>query len=124
MKTIPAIFIIAVATFALANDSATEQNLPPLPSGSAVGRFQLVAATVDRALGSTGSDRFLFRIDTATGRVWRYQFGVQRVEVPGKPDIKTEVEGWVITDEDFGQSLERANSLGKSTNGKASETKN
>ena len=97
MKTIPAIFIIAVATFALAADHSTEPNLPPLPGGNVVGRFQLVAATVDDTVG-TGTQKTLFRIDTATGRVWSYQHSLMAINVPDHPEMKTtDVEGWAET---------------------------
>src|SRR5208337_5547495 len=113
MKTIPAIFIIIVATFALASDSTTSQNLPPFPGGNGVGRFQLVAASVDDTLG-TGTHKYLFRIDTATGQVWSYQHGQIAINVPGHPEMKTtDIEGWAETTEDLNQSIKSAERLGK-----------
>ena len=113
MKTIPVIIAIAAATFTLASDSSTGQNSPPLPTGNVIGRFQLVAATVDDSMG-TGSHKYLFRIDTATGRVWSYQHMPLTIDVRGHPELKeTDVEGWVETEEDFNQSIKRAQSLGK-----------
>jgi hypothetical protein len=111
MKTIPAILIIAFSTLALASDSSLEQNPPPMPNGGIVGRFQLVSAAVDDSLGNE-SHKYLFRIDTATGKVWSYRHMLMPINVPGHPEMKTtDVEGWVETTEDMNQSIKQAHTL-------------
>ena len=69
MKAISALFIVAVATLALAGGSSTNQNTPLLPTGTAVGRFQLLNAVVEV---NSEKESVLFKIDTVTGETWRY----------------------------------------------------
>ena len=116
MKALPAIFIIAVASFVLAGDNSSPKKMPPAPEGKTVGRFQLVAATVDYSLGGAEKARqYLFRIDTATGQVWRYSRSPIEVNIPGHPELKsTEVDGWIETSEDFNESLKSVQSFEES----------
>ncbi len=114
MKALPIILIVAIASFAFAGDSPSQQNLPPAPEGKTVGRFQLVTATVDYSLSDSGkaARQYLFRIDTATGQVWRYSRSPIEVNIPGHPELKsTEVDGWIQTSEDFNKSLKSVHSL-------------
>lgn len=113
MKALPAILVITVATLALAGDGPSRRNIPPAPEGGIVGRFQLVAATVDYSLGGPETPRhYLFRIDTATGQVWRYSRSPIAVNIPGHPELKsTEVDGWIETSEDFNESLKSVRSF-------------
>ena len=112
MKAIPALLIVAVATIALAGDSSIKQNRPPLPTGAAVGRFQLVSATIDDVSTKTQPRKCLFRVDTATGQVWTYQRMRMAVEISGHPEGgTTDIEGWVMTDEDFDQTVDKTRAV-------------
>jgi hypothetical protein len=83
-------------------------HLPPhLLSGAItdVGRFQLVAAAVNTTASGI-EEHALFRIDTATGQVWRYQELPVAVTVLGDPDIrKIAVDGWIAIGEDLQQQI-------------------
>lgn len=64
MKRTFALGFLIVCTLLLANT-------PPAPTGSTVGRFQLVAGTSPTL--PTGGIATMFRIDTMTGQTWQLQ---------------------------------------------------
>jgi hypothetical protein len=72
MKTLITCLCLAAAALLYAAD-----NKPPIPEGTEVGRFQIVAGTVPGLQGppsiATASVVTTLRIDTATGRVWQLQ---------------------------------------------------
>jgi hypothetical protein len=63
---------------------------PPLPNGTVPGRYQLFTATTDGV-------SLLYRIDTATGKVWFYNSSV----VPGVTNEYIRAEGWMPIDESY-----------------------
>jgi len=112
MKALPIILIVAIASFAFAGDNSSQENLPPAPEGKTVGRFQLVTATVEYSLGDTEKPRQeFFRIDTATGQVWRFKRTLIQ-NTPGHPELKsTEVDGWIQASESFSQTVKDIRSI-------------
>jgi hypothetical protein len=83
------------------------QYTPPAPDGETPGRFQLVSAVVQEDETPRNS---LFRIDTSTGRVWRYQRWLYPFQTQDGRNTAM-VEGWLVTSEDFFASMKGAKAL-------------
>jgi hypothetical protein len=78
---------------------------PPQPDASVPGRFLLIAAPVHLNGVEAPPVPVLFRIDTATGQIWRFMSVPYPVNDP-KGQIKTvTVEGWSMVAEDLQSSL-------------------
>lgn len=65
MKTILCLLLLSFSAIA-------EDNIPPLPQGMQAGRFQIVAGTAPGLRINEGLAT-MFRVDTATGKVWQLQ---------------------------------------------------
>ncbi len=86
-----------------AQDTGPDDNInPPAPLNTTPGRFQLIAGTV--TTDDTKPLPIILRIDTATGRVWKYECLSYPVPNSGGHTILT--EGWVIITEDILKSID------------------
>jgi hypothetical protein len=70
-----------------------------------VGRYQLATATVGQnSPNSAKLEHLLFRIDTMTGRVWKYN----QFDYPAGGGKQIEVSGWVDVSENYAASVRLA----------------
>ena len=101
MKALPSLLIVATALTIWAQpteQSALDTTTPPLPTGQTPGRFQLYQATT--------SEPMLFRIDTATGKVWRYVLADYPFRKMGETTMShMTTEGWLPVPDDFNVAL-------------------
>ena len=101
-------FGLCFVCLAFAGDGYTA-GAPPEPNGQTPGRFQLIAAPVDTA---GPRQNMVFRIDTATGQVWKYLEADVKVNVPNRPDMKLmTVNGWSLIGENIGEQVKKAQEL-------------
>lgn len=100
----PAALLLLLAASAFAPEPSRETivaalNTPPLPAGTIPGRFQLLATTIPGADGKPVPATL--RIDTATGQVWE----LRSMHLRGDGNTGQAL-GWVLTPEDFGESIQ------------------
>ncbi len=77
MKTLTILPFLAIAIF-----SAQSQHVPsanPIPD--TIGRYQMTATTLDNG------EKTVFLLDTATGKVWKYQNGFTSTETGGTTPV-------------------------------------
>jgi hypothetical protein len=96
MKTLPSL-LFTLGLLAVLPASGQDTNTPaPVIYRPVVGRYQLVAATVN--VNNIATPR-LFRIDTVTGTVWRYDSSQMPIMV-GTNAVPTELESWSAISEE------------------------
>lgn len=116
--TICLLTVISAALICSAQQTGTDNYLPPLPDGTQPGRFQLFGGDI-LDFGTGPRIPKVFRIDTATGRVW--QFEQASIPITNGPGLLT--QGWTEIPESYYSSVTNNQSLAKYLAGKVTQSK-
>lgn len=111
MKTFPLLLCVVGILQLSAEEAAKPHLVPPAPEGRLPGRFQLVSAVI--VTGSSEHEPVLFRIDTSTGQVWRYDQDNYPFRL-GTEHKNIVVEGFSLVSESYHLSLENAPKVAES----------
>lgn len=104
----PTVAILGMLLLATVHAQDTDQArnlIPPNPTGTAPGRYQLIAGTIASGPDATP---VMMRLDTATGRVWI--FTRSQYPIAGS-DATVQTEGWIITTESYTQAMAHSQAL-------------
>jgi len=104
-----ALFAILARSYSASTGPADRNSTPPEPQNKTPGRFQLIGASITETGDRTETVHAVFRLDTATGQVWRYsKLNYPAGKASGGTSMTVEAEGWTITTENFLLSYKEA----------------